>query len=52
MSEQNLIERIQLLEYHQKLLLKRIASPQLDFFRLVIEKGIKEQEVNRFYTRV
>ncbi|MEH7180809.1 DUF1878 family protein [Neobacillus vireti] len=40
--------RVQLLEYHQKLLLKMLAAPNLDFYRLVIEKGISEQEVQAF----
>lgn len=40
--------KVNLLEYHQKLLLKMLASPNLEFYRLVIENGISEQEVQIF----
>src|SRR3954452_13719254 len=40
--------RVKLLEYHQRLLLKMLAAPNLEFYRLVIEKGITEQEVQAF----
>lgn len=49
MNEQDLIRRIHLLEYHQKLLLKIIVNPQFDFYRLIVEKGISEQETEAFY---
>lgn len=49
MNERELLERIQLLEYHQKLLLKLIDNPKLVFYKLVIDKGISEQEVKRFF---
>jgi hypothetical protein len=49
MSMQELFERIKLLEYHQKLLLKITQDPKLEFFKLIIEKGITEQEVQRFF---
>jgi hypothetical protein len=40
--------RVNLLEYHQRLLLKMLTFPNLDFYRLVIENGISEQEVKEF----
>lgn len=40
--------RVNLLEYHQRLLLKMLASPNLEFYRLIIENGISEQEVQSF----
>ncbi|MDQ1004202.1 hypothetical protein QFZ28_004602 [Neobacillus niacini] len=40
--------RVNLLEYHQKLLLKMLAAPNLEFYRLVIENGISEHEVETF----
>ncbi|WP_045519870.1 DUF1878 family protein [Neobacillus niacini] len=40
--------RVNLLEYHQRLLLKMLAAPNLEFYRLVIENGISEQEVEAF----
>ncbi|NWQ41178.1 DUF1878 family protein [Bacillus sp. EB106-08-02-XG196] len=40
--------RVNLLEYHQRLLLKMLSAPNLEFYRLVIENGISEQEVQAF----
>lgn len=48
MNERELFERIQLLEYHQKLLLELTGNANLPFYRLIIEKRISEQEVQRF----
>jgi len=49
MNEQDLLKRIQLLEYHQKLLLRILSNQNLDFYKLIIEKGISEQEANRLF---
>jgi hypothetical protein len=49
MDERELMERIKLLEYHQKLLLKLITNPKLEFYKLIIEKGISEKEVQNFF---
>lgn len=49
MNERELLERIQLLEFHQKLLLKLINNPKLEFSKLIIENGISEQEVQSFF---
>jgi Protein of unknown function (DUF1878) len=40
--------RVNLLEYHQKLLLKLLINPNLEFYRLVIENGLTEHEVEAF----
>jgi hypothetical protein len=45
MDERELLNRIDLLEYHQMLLIKMLSNPNHDFYKLVIEKGITEQEV-------
>jgi hypothetical protein len=50
MDERELLNRINLLEYHQKLLIKLISNPNYDFYKLVIEKGITEQEVKYILT--
>lgn len=50
MNEQELINRINLLEYHQKLLVKLLKDAKLDFYMLIIENGIAEQEIEKFYT--
>ncbi|MFZ7945301.1 MULTISPECIES: DUF1878 family protein [Bacillaceae] len=44
-----LMNRINLLEYHQKLLVKLLHNPKLEFYKLIIEKGMTEQEINSFY---
>jgi hypothetical protein len=44
-----LLQRINLLEFHQRLLIKLISNPHYDFFRLIIENGLSEREVNNFY---
>ncbi|MDP4083938.1 MAG: DUF1878 family protein [Bacillota bacterium] len=51
MDEHDLINRISLLEYHQKLLLRLISNPSLSFDRLIIEKGISEKVVNQFLVK-
>lgn len=40
--------RVDLLEYHQKLLLKMLTVPNLEFYRLVVENGISKHEVDAF----
>ncbi|MDR7001307.1 DUF1878 family protein [Neobacillus niacini] len=48
MENHELQKRIQLLEYHQKILLALINNPKQDFYRMIIEKGLSEQEVREF----
>ncbi|MGG5253342.1 DUF1878 family protein [Neobacillus sp. SM06] len=49
MNEQDVMHRLRLLEYHQKLLVQLVANPQLDFLKKIVEKGISEQEVEAFF---
>jgi hypothetical protein len=51
MNEQELLKRISRLEYHQKLLLKLLINPKLEFYKLIIENGLTEQETNQFYDK-
>jgi hypothetical protein len=44
-----LLQRIDLLEYHQKLLLMLLIDSKLELYKLVIENGITKQEIERFY---
>ncbi|MBS4218126.1 DUF1878 family protein [Bacillus sp. FJAT-49711] len=46
----NLLARIERLEYHQKLMLRMIRSEGYEFDRLIIEKNLDEQEVREFHT--
>ncbi|GHH98550.1 DUF1878 family protein [Neobacillus kokaensis] len=46
---QILMEKIQLLEFHQGLLLKLIQNPNLDFYRLIVENGKSKQEMETFF---
>jgi myo-inositol catabolism protein IolC len=50
MNELELLERITLLEYHQKLLVKLLNDSRLDLYKLIIENGITEQEIKQFYS--
>jgi hypothetical protein len=49
MNEQELLQRIQLLEYHQNLLVMLLDNPKLDFYKLIIKSGLKEQDVQQFF---
>ncbi|MCM3567898.1 DUF1878 family protein [Neobacillus mesonae] len=44
-----LLERIHLLEFHQKLLVKMIKNPDMDFYRIIVEHGISKQEMESFF---
>ncbi|OIK12370.1 hypothetical protein BIV60_16365 [Bacillus sp. MUM 116] len=48
MENQELLNKIRLLEYHQKLLLTMINNPKQEFYRMIIEIGLSEQEVREF----
>ncbi len=48
MNEKELLQRISLLEYHQKLFVKLLNNPNLAFYKLIIENGLTEQEINKF----
>ncbi|MDP4163616.1 MAG: DUF1878 family protein [Bacillota bacterium] len=48
MNLQELAKKIELLEYHQKLLLQIIKESHQPFYRLVIEKRLSEQTVTEF----
>jgi hypothetical protein len=50
MKHDELLIRINLLEYHQKLFLELLTNPKLDLYKLVIEKGITEQQVKHILT--
>jgi len=43
------MKRINLLEYHQKLLVKLLNNPNLEFYKLIIENGLTELEIDTFY---
>jgi hypothetical protein len=49
MNEQELLNRILILEYHQKLLVKLITNPKLNFYKLIIENGISEQDIDKLF---
>ncbi|MFJ7728036.1 DUF1878 family protein [Neobacillus sp. NPDC097160] len=48
-GQELLMQRINLLEYHQKLLIKLINNPNLAFYKLIIENGVTKQEIDKFY---
>jgi hypothetical protein len=49
MFEDELLERLNRLEYHQSLLLKMVEGSKARFDMLVIEKGLSERDVQIFY---
>ncbi|MEK5522273.1 DUF1878 family protein [Heyndrickxia sporothermodurans] len=42
-------QRLERIEFHQKLLLKMISESQYDFYRIVIENQLQEKDVEDFY---
>jgi hypothetical protein len=50
MNEHKLLEKINILEYHQKLLLRLLNDPKLELYKLIIENGISELEARQFYS--
>lgn len=48
MDIESILEKIKRLEYHQSLLLKMISRSNDDFYRLIIEKSLGEEEVKQF----
>lgn len=48
MDVKDVMKRIKMLEYHQKLLIKLIDNKNLEFFKLIVEKSIEKKEVEEF----
>lgn len=49
MKEYVLLKRIELLEYHQSLLLQMMVDSNKDFYKLVITRKVSQQQVETFY---
>lgn len=49
MDVKDILEKLKRLEYHQQLLLKMNQSSTCNFYKLVIEKALNEEEVKQFY---
>lgn len=49
MFEDELLERLKRLEYHQSLLLRMVGNSKAKFDMLVIERGLSERDVQVFY---
>lgn len=47
---EQLLARIEQLEYHQKLLINIIRNPDHEFDKLVIENNLSEREVKEFFS--
>lgn len=50
MTNEELLERILMLEYHQKLLLTLLSDSKSSFHKLVIKKSMKEKDVCVFFS--
>lgn len=48
MDVNRLLEKINKLEYHQKLLMQIVDNPNKEFFKLVIENSLEEKDVQEF----
>ncbi|TCN27974.1 DUF1878 family protein [Mesobacillus foraminis] len=46
MNYHEIMERLKMLEFHQKLLLKMVKETNLGFYRLIVEKSLTQTEVN------
>ncbi|MGE6261008.1 DUF1878 family protein [Heyndrickxia sporothermodurans] len=42
-------QRLDRIEFHQKLLMKMIVENHFDFYKIIIEKQLREKEVEAFY---
>lgn len=47
MNYEDLLERMAKLEFHQKLLLKMVSHSKDEFYKLIIEKSLSQEEVGR-----
>ncbi|MBM4764165.1 DUF1878 family protein [Bacillus sp. B15-48] len=47
MSNDDLMKKINMLEYHQKLLLKMVGHSRLNFYYLIIENSLSQEEADR-----
>lgn len=45
----NIEERLNKIEYHQRLLLEMMEKNKYPFYELIIQKGLSEQEVTQLY---
>lgn len=46
---EQLKSQVDLLQYHQRLLVQLVGNPSLEFHRLIIESGLSETETKSFY---
>lgn len=51
MDLENLLEKINRLEYHQSILLKMISKSDYHFEKLIVEKSLSKQDVDSFYAK-
>ena len=47
--EEELLRRIEILEYHQRLLLNLLGSSERSFTKMIILKNLEEKEVREFH---
>ncbi len=50
MKFDELVEKLNLLEYHQKLLIKMLSETEQSFYKLVVEKSLKEKDVAALFS--
>ncbi|WP_062352246.1 DUF1878 family protein [Bacillus kwashiorkori] len=46
---EEILKRIELLEYHQQLFIRLLTDSKMDFTKLIIEKNLTRQDVEEFH---
>jgi hypothetical protein len=49
MGEAELLKKLNVIQYHQKLIVSLLDNPKEDFYKLVIKQGLAEEDVHEFY---
>ena len=49
MNYEEIMEKIKMLEFHQKLLMQMVEGTKLKFYYLMIEKSLTQSEMNRIF---
>lgn len=49
MEESEVLQKLRLIQYHQKLIVSMLEKSNDEFYKLVIKNGLMEEEVNDFF---
>ena len=51
MKSDELLEKLLMLEYHQKILLRMVQGTALKFDWLIVKRGLSEEQINLFFEK-